>query len=191
MNRNLCSSPPRLHYEENDEDLTPDLSSEDENHQLHSEGSVVNNIINRRRKMRQDIHNPSSSPISKSKIQYDISKQSRRAIRDSRLLNNRGDMSQYVMDKEWEKSLNQLNEEAEKHAIKEDYINDILDDLSVHSNQSVPSNAPSDEPHRDKSDSSSDYNELLHFLEQQEEYERWLEDEQRQIEAMMETFNIG
>ncbi|AAS53074.1 AER395Wp [Eremothecium gossypii ATCC 10895] len=188
MDRNLHSSPPRVPDDDDDPNSSFSSSFVDDL-QLHSEGSVVTTILDRRR-ARTVRMNPLSSPTQPRTIER-YTRRARQDARDNRLLRNRGDLEQYVMDRQRQLSLQQLNEEAERHTIPEDELNILLEEEpSLASGccsppPSVASVSPSQE------DGSDDDAEIIRMLEQREEYERWVAAEQEQIEKMMESFNLG
>ncbi|AET39697.1 uncharacterized protein Ecym_4676 [Eremothecium cymbalariae DBVPG len=201
MNRNLHSSPPRIREPYSPYDDTSIDTSFEEDYQLHSEGSVVNAIIDRRRISRSQNHNPLlSSPTARSIAMNNHAKRARNRLRDNRLVKQRGDMEHYVLETERRLSLKRLNKEADKYAVKQEEINSILDALETQ----LPSSH--DDTHQDSSsgstasahssagvnhDSEDDDAELIRILEQREEYERWVAEEHREMEEMLEAFNIN
>lgn len=132
---------------------------------IESDSSIVDNIIVRRKHEYQLKMNPFMSSSLKSEFLQKRIKTYRSKVREDKSKRNRGDLEFCTMQKEYERELQELKHQAEKYALSLNNLDDILED--------------------------EEDEELLRLLDEKDRCEKFIEDERKQVESLLERFEIS
>ncbi|QEU61348.1 Rtt105 [Kluyveromyces lactis] len=176
----------RYHEEDSDSDLDNVQSNDGR-----ADPNITDEILEERKLKYQRYKQPlsSSSPIRDS-MRERRKGRLRELAREKKINSYRNDMEQFVMEQEYLRHLQDMQQEAQKHEIPPDEIDRLVEDEGeVVNSADEPAllNKPSTKNEPKQLDEDE---ELIRLIELQEEYESLMEQEQQELEETLSGFTI-